>query len=293
MPSPAPAPAGLLSVVGTPIGNLSDASPRVASTLASSDVVLCEDTRVTSRLLAHLGVRVPLQRCDENVIASRVGQVLDRLAAGEHVSFVSDAGMPGVSDPGQRLVDAALDAGARVEVVPGPSAVTCALVASGLPMEHFFFEGFLPRRAGEQRRRLAELARVPGALVAYESPRRVAATLANVAEVMPARTVALVRELTKVHEEVLRAPAAELAELVAARGEVRGECVVVVSPPEDDELAERSRAAAREGDGAVTLEEAIAEGLAAGEPKSALAKRLAKAFSLPRGEVYDRIVSAG
>lgn len=281
--------AGLLSVVGTPIGNLEDASPRVVRTLGEADLVLCEDTRVTGRLLSALGVRARLERCDENVMASRIEGVLARLAAGERVAFVSDAGMPGVSDPGQRLVDAALDAGERVEVVPGPSAVTCALVASGLASEHFFFEGFLPRRPGAQRARLEELAAVPGAIVVYESPRRVAETLANVAEVMGGRRVALVRELTKLHEEVVRGEAAELAAEVAARGEVRGECVVVIAAPGPDELGRRRAAAAGP---ARPLEEEISAGLAAGEPKSALAKRLARAFGLPRAEVYDAVVAA-
>lgn len=281
--------AGLLSVVGTPIGNLEDASPRVVRTLGEADLVLCEDTRVTGRLLSALGVRARLERCDENVMASRIEGVLARLAAGERVAFVSDAGMPGVSDPGQRLVDAALDAGERVEVVPGPSAVTCALVASGLASEHFFFEGFLPRRPGAQRARLEELAAVPGAIVVYESPRRVAETLANVAEVMSGRRVALVRELTKLHEEVVRGEAAELAAEVAARGEVRGECVVVIAAPGPDELERRRAAAAGP---ARPLEEEISAGLAAGEPKSALAKRLARAFGLPRAEVYDAVVAA-
>ena len=286
----AQAPAGgTLSVVGTPIGNLEDASPRVIRTLGEADLVLCEDTRVTGKLMSAFGLHVRLERCDENVMAEKVAGVLDRLAAGERVAFVSDAGMPGVSDPGQRLVDAALDAGLRVEVVPGPSAVTCALVASGLASEHFFFEGFLPRKAGAQRARLEELAAVPGTLVVYESPRRAAETLARIAEVMPGRRVALVRELTKLHEEVVRGEASELAELVAARGELRGECAIVIGAPEADELEAR-RAAASGPER--TLEEEIAAGLAAGEPKSALAKRLAKSFSLPRAEVYDKVVAA-
>ena len=280
---------GLLSVVGTPIGNLRDASPRVLDTLAAADVVLCEDTRVTGRLMSAFGLHVRLERCDENVMAEKVERVLERLAAGERVAFVSDAGMPGVSDPGQRLVDAALDAGLRVEVVPGPSAVTCALVASGLASEHFFFEGFLPRRPGAQRSRLEELAAVPGTLVVYESPRRAAETLARIAEVMPGRRVALVRELTKLHEEVVRGEVAELAAEVAARGEVRGECVIVIAAPGAGELEERRAAAAGTGR---TLEEEIAAGLEAGEPKSALAKRLAKSFSLSRAEVYDKVVAA-
>ena len=278
---------GMLSVVGTPIGNLRDASPRVIETLGSADVVLCEDTRVTGKLMAAFDLHTRLERCDENVIEQRVPAVLERLQAGEHVTFVSDAGMPGVSDPGQRLVDAALDAGLGVEVVPGPSAVTCALVASGLASEHFFFEGFLPRRRTAQLERLRELALVPGTIVAYESPRRVTETLANVAEVFPQRRVALVRELTKLHEECVRGLAPELAAEVAARGEVRGECVVVIAAPDAAELEDRRRAATG---GPATLEDAIAEGLAAGEPKSALAKRLAKSFSLAKADVYDKIL---
>ena len=273
--------AGVLSMVGTPIGNLDDASPRVLDTLRRADVLLCEDTRVTSRLLARFDIRVSLVRCDQNVIASRIAGVMERVELGERVAFVSDAGMPGISDPGQQLVDEALERGLPVEVIPGPSAVTCALVASGLPMEHFFFEGFLPRKSGARERRLRELAFVPGALVFYESPHRVAATLASVAEVMPARRAALVRELTKLHEEVVRDVAPELARRVADRPELRGECVIVVEGPVTDE---RTEVAVR------TLEEAIAEGLAAGEAKSQLAKRLAKEFSLSRSEVYARLV---
>lgn len=280
---------GVLSMVGTPIGNLSDASPRVVQTLSSADVLLCEDTRVTSKLLSHFGVHVPLERCDENVIAERVDAVMERLEAGQRVAFVSDAGMPGVSDPGQRLVDAALDRGLRVEVIPGPSAVTCALVASGLPMEHFYFEGFLPRKAGAMDARLEELAGIPGALVVYESPRRAAATLGRIAQAFPERRVALVRELTKLHEEVVRGLAPQVAQEVAQRESVRGECVIVIAAPDADELRRRRQQA--QG-GAATFEEALAQGLAAGEPKSALAKRLAKQFDLPRSQAYDRVLEA-
>ena len=284
--SSAAAACGTLYMVGTPIGNLSDASPRVVQTLTEADLLLCEDTRVTSKLLAHFGIHVPLQRADENVLADRIPQVLDRLASGERVAFVSDAGMPGVSDPGQRLVDAALEAGERVEVIPGPSAVTCALVASGLPMEHFFFEGFLSRKKGPMAERLRQLAAVPGALVLYESPRRVAATLAVIAEVFPLRRVALVRELTKLHEECVRGLAPQVAEEIAARDEVKGECVVVIEGP----VAGEESPSQEEGQ-VPSLDEAIAEGLADGERASALAKRLAKAYGVPRAEVYDLIAN--
>ncbi len=277
---------GVLSLVGTPIGNLDDASPRVLETLRRADVLLCEDTRVTSKLLARFSIRVSLMRCDQNVMASRVENVLQRVEAGERVAFVSDAGMPGVSDPGQQLVDAALERGLRVEVIPGPSAVVCALVASGLPMEHFFFEGFLPRKEGARTRRLQELAVVPGALVFYESPHRVAATVQNIAQVMPKRRVALVRELTKMHEDVVRDMAPALAERICLSPEVRGECVLVVEGPvAGEDTCGDVPAASGEG-----LDDAIRAGLEAGESKTHLAKRLCKQYAQPRAEVYDRIV---
>lgn len=278
--------AGMLSVVGTPIGNIQDASPRVVQTLSAADAIFCEDTRVTGKLLALLGIHARLERCDAHVIGSKAASAVERLAAGERIAFVSDAGMPGISDPGQHLVDAALDAGLPVEVIPGPSAAVSALVASGLPCDRFFFQGFLPRKAGEQRRCLEELAAVPGALVIYESPRRVVQTLGMLAEVFPEREAALVRELTKIHEETVRGPVAELAGAIARRGEIRGECVLVVAPPDAAEL-ERRRSGAR----SMPLEEAIAAGILGGEPKSALAKRLAKAYGLSRQEVYAQILA--
>ena len=273
--------AGMLSMVGTPIGNLSDASPRVLDTLRAADVLLCEDTRVTSKLLARFQIRVPLVRADENVLAERVAEVVARVEAGERVAFVSDAGMPGISDPGQRLVDAALDAGLPVEVIPGPSAVTCAIAGSGLAADHFFFEGFLPRKEGARLRRLQELAAIPGALVFYESPHRVLSTIGAIAQVMPARRVALVRELTKVHEEVVRDVAPALHGRLAQRAELKGECVVVVEGPVAGEgLARESR----------SFEEALAEGVSAGVPKSKLAKQLAKEFGMNRSDVYARLL---
>ena len=282
---------GRLSLVGTPIGNLKDASPRVLETLRRSDVVLCEDTRVTSKLLARFEIRVPLERCDENVIARKVESVLARLREGQCISFVSDAGMPGVSDPGQHLVDAALEEGLPVEVIPGPSAVTCALVASGLGMDHFFFEGFLPRKAGERLRRLAALAPVPGALVFYESPHRAADALASIAEAYPARRVALVRELTKLHEECVRDVAPELARRISERGELKGECVIVVEGPGADELAAHEATLRAASGVAATPEDAVREGLAALTPKSTLAKQVAHTFGLSRGDAYDLVVA--
>lgn len=274
---------GLLSMCGTPIGNLGDASPRLVETLASCDAILCEDTRVSAKLLSHFDIHVPLERCDENVLAKRTPALLERLEAGDHLGFVSDAGMPCISDPGQRLVDAALDAGIRVEVIPGPSAVDSALVVSGLSCANFFFAGFLPRKSGEQARRLEELASVPGALVFYESPHRVRASCEALASAFPARRIALVRELTKLHEEVIRGSAQEVLAQLDARDALRGECVLVVEAPGEGEL----RASAEPE---LALEDAIREGLAAGEPKSALAKRLSRTYGRERSEVYDLIL---
>ena len=297
---------GKLFMVGTPIGNLGDLSPRAVEAFRAADTVCCEDTRVTGKLLSAAGMSRPLIRCDENVIAGRAPSLVDRMLAGETLAFASDAGMPGVSDPGQVLVDAAREAGVPVEVVPGPVACVTALVASGIPCDHFFFEGFLPRKAGERVRRLQQLMAVPGALLFYESPHRVAATLESVASVFPTRVAALCRELTKLHEEVLRAPAPELASQVAARIEagepVRGECVVVVAPPSAEEQAEMAaRTAAGMSvlsvDGAApdpeeALRADIAEGLASGEPANTLAKRLAQKYSRRKREVYALILAS-
>ena len=292
---------GRLYVVGTPIGNLGDLSPRAVEAFEAADAICCEDTRVTSKLLAHAGVSRTLIRCDENVIDQRAPELIERMLAGEVLAFTSDAGMPCVSDPGQVLVDAAIEACVPVEVVPGPSACITALAASGIPCEHFFFEGFLPRRAGERERRLRQLAAVPGALIFYESPHRTLDTLESVANVFPDRVVALCRELTKLHEEVLRAPAPELLDQVCERGEIRGEVVLVVAPPSDEELDVTSRAAAAQAAGTASegqptqtpedrLRADIVAALDAGEQPSAAAKRLSQQYSTRKSVVYDLIL---
>lgn len=281
---------GCLYMVGTPIGNLSDMSPRVAEAFRAADAICCEDTRVTSKLLAHLGISKTLIRCDENVIVQRAPELVDRLLAGETLAFASDAGMPSVSDPGQVLVDAARDAGVEVQMIPGPSACVTALVASGISCEHFFFEGFLPRKHGERVRRLSELACVPGALLFYESPHRAAASLQAIAQVFPKRRVALCRELTKLHEEVLRDVAPALLETVLARGEMRGEMVIVVAPPVPDEMAGIA-VQVDAPDQQELLAEDIACALEADEPASAIAKRLSQKYSLRKREVYARVLA--
>lgn len=281
---------GCLYMVGTPIGNLGDMSPRVAEAFRAADAICCEDTRVTSKLLAHLGISKTLIRCDENVIVQRAPELVDRLLAGETLAFASDAGMPSVSDPGQVLVDAARDAGVEVQVIPGPSACVTALVASGISCEHFFFEGFLPRKHGERVRRLSELACVPGALLFYESPHRAAASLQAIAQVFPKRRVALCRELTKLHEEVLRDKAPALLETVLARGEMRGEMVIVVAPPAPDEMTGIA-AQVDAPDQQELLAKDIACALEAEEPASAIAKRLSQKYSLRKREVYARVLA--
>ena len=284
---------GMLSLVGTPIGNLGDLSTRAAETFRRADAVCCEDTRVTGKLLAYLGISKPLVRCDDNVIERRAPELVDRVLAGERIAFASDAGMPSVSDPGQVLVELACNEGAPVEVIPGPSACVTALVLSGIPSDQFFFEGFLPRKHGERVRRLQRLAPIPGALIFYESPHRVEASLKAIAEVFPQRTVALCRELTKLHEEVLRAPAPELHERVLERGELKGEMVIVVAAPTEAELERHEVALAAGTPAGVTadpddlLRSDIAEGLAAGDSANALAKRLSQKYSRKKRDVYN------
>ena len=216
--------AGRLVVCPTPIGNLEDVTLRVLSALREADLIACEDTRRTRVLLDRYGVSGRLVSYHEHNERERAVKLVEEMRAGATVALVSDAGMPLVSDPGYVLVQASVAAGLEVEVLPGPSAVLAALVASALPADRWRFAGFLPRRRGDLRRVLAES---EGTLVAFESPRRVAATLRELADIDPERPVAVCRELTKVHEEVVRGSAAELAERYAQRP-LRGEVVLVV-----------------------------------------------------------------
>jgi 16S rRNA (cytidine1402-2'-O)-methyltransferase len=221
--------AGRLVVCPTPIGNLEDVTLRVLAALREADVVACEDTRRTRTLLDRYGVRAPLVSYHEHNEERRAAELVERMRGGEVVALVSDAGMPLISDPGYVLVRACAAAGLGVEVLPGPSAVLAALVASALPVDRWRFAGFLPRRRAELRRTLAE---PDGTLVAFESPRRLPATLAVLAEIDPERPVAICRELTKAHEEVVRGTAGELAERYRG-APPRGEVVLVVgAPPE-------------------------------------------------------------
>ena len=222
-----------LHVVATPIGNAADISVRALDVLAGVDVVACEDTRVTGKLLAMHGLKVRLTPYHEHNARRARPALLARLARGEAVALVSDAGTPLVSDPGYRLVRAALDEGHPVTTVPGPSAPIAALTVSGLPPDRFFFAGFLPPRSAARRRELAALADVPATLVFLESPRRLAASLADMAAVLGPRAAAVARELTKRFEEVRRGALDDLARGYGAEGAPKGEVVVVVGPPGD------------------------------------------------------------
>lgn len=224
--------AGRLVLVATPIGNLEDLSPRAARTLAEADLVACEDTRRTGRLLAHLGIDRPLLAVHDHNEEVRASQLCDRVAGGETVALVSDAGTPGVSDPGYEVVRQAVARGLEVSAIPGPAAVLHALVISGLPTDRFAFEGFLPRRAGARRGRLRAVARDDRTLVFYVAPHRAAEDLAAMAEAFGVdRPAVLTRELTKVFEEAWRGTLADLAARAAA-DPPRGEVTVVVGPAE-------------------------------------------------------------
>ena len=239
------APAGVVVLAATPIGDPADASPRLRSELAGADVIAAEDTRRLRRLLARLEVitNARIVSYFEGNEVARTAELLGDLAGGARVVLVTDAGMPSVSDPGYRLVAAAVDAGIAVTAIPGPSAVLTALAVSGLPVIRFCFEGFLPRRAGERARRLAELADETRTMVFFEAPHRTRNTLVAMVEAFgPERRAAVCRELTKTHEEVRRGALPELA--AWAGGEVRGEVTLVVAgaTPATADLAEAVRA---------------------------------------------------
>ena len=231
---------GKIILVPTPLGNLGDITRRALEAFEAADVVCCEDTRVTGKLLAAFGISKRLERLDETAITVRAEEIVVRAAAGEVIAYASDAGMPGVSDPGSRLVAAARDAGVACEVLPGASAAATAYVASGFTCPRYYFGGFFPRKAGERRAALDALRALDAVLVFYESPNRAADALAAIAEAFPLREVAVCRELTKLHEEVFRALAPAAAAEFAVReavGSVRGEIVLAIDAPGADESA--------------------------------------------------------
>ncbi len=277
-------PLGVLVLAATPIGRVADAPPRLSEELANADVVAAEDTRRLRRLTNDLGVTVGGRVVSyfEGNESSRTPVLVEALLAGERVLLVTDAGMPSVSDPGYRLVVAAVAAGVQVTAVPGPSAVLTALAVSGLPVDRFCFEGFLPRKAGERSRRLLGLAKEERTMVFFEAPHRTEAALAAMRDELGAdRPAAVCRELTKTHEEVRRGPLAELVEW-AAEG-VRGEVTIVVAGVEPGPgLA---------GDEA-SLRAAVAEREAAGMPRKEAIVEVAKLAGVPKRDVYNLVHGA-
>ena len=224
---------GTLYLVATPIGNLEDITLRALRTLKEVDVIAAEDTRHTGQLLKHFQISKPLLSYFQFNEAKRAEEIIERLRRGEKVALVTDAGSPGISDPGERVVKAVIAAGLRVEPVPGASAVVAALTASGLSTEEFHFVGFLPHKSGQRRNQLERLKTVPGTLVLYESPYRVEKLLGELKDIMPERRVVLARELTKKFEEFLRGTPAELIQQIGNRT-LKGEFVVLVEGPEKD-----------------------------------------------------------
>lgn len=281
---------GKLVICPTPIGNLGDMTLRALDELRAADVVCAEDTRVTGKLLAHFGIEKRLERLDEATLAHQAARVAQRAAAGEVVVFCSDAGMPGVSDPGARLVEAAQREGCRIEVLPGASAATTAYVASGFNCPRYCFAGFFPRKAGERRETLANLAALDAVLVFYESPHRIAGALAAVAEAFPAREVAVCRELTKLHEEVYRAlapeAAAEFAQREASEG-IKGEIALVISPPVEEEAQANAQAATQGA--AARGQELAAQGQLS---KKDIVAALRREFGISRNEAYALVHGA-
>jgi 16S rRNA (cytidine1402-2'-O)-methyltransferase len=268
-----------LVLAATPIGRVEDASPRLAREIAAADVVAAEDTRRLRRLAGELGVEISGRVVSyfEGNEHQRTGSLLEALAGGERVVLVTDAGMPSVSDPGYRLVAAAVEAGIDVTVVPGPSAVLAALAVSGLPVDRFCFEGFLPRKAGERRRRLVELAAEERTMVFFEAPHRTAAALGSMAEVFGAdRVAAVCRELTKVYEETRRGPIGDLTAWADAG--IRGEVTIVVSGA--------PASAAGTGVDEDALRDLVDEEMASGVSRKDAIAGVARHTGLPRRTVY-------
>ncbi len=273
---PAPALAPGLYVVSTPIGNLKDITIRALGTLAAADLVACEDTRVTAVLTRHYGIRAPLIAYHEHNAEQQRPRILTALAEGKVVALVSDAGTPLVSDPGFRLVGAAVEAGHAVYPIPGASALLAALVPAGLPTDAFLFAGFLPNRTAGRRKRLTALAAVPATLVFYESPHRTAESLADMAAVLgDARPAAVARELTKTFETVRRGTLAELAATFGEGPDPRGEIVILVGPPLETEP-----------DAADVDERLLA--LLAEHPVKEAARLAAEATGLAKRDLYQR-----
>ena len=271
---------GILYLVATPIGNLEDITARAARILSEVSVIACEDTRESHKLLDRLGIRKPLLSCHEHNERARSDELVAKLHYGESIALISDAGSPLVSDPGYRLVDAALAAGITVVPIPGPSALITALTASGLETDAFYFGGFLPPKTNQRRKILESLAELDATLIFYESPHRILESLGDVAEVLGARRVVVARELTKMHEEFLRGTAADIRDTLAARPSVKGEITLLIAKA--DAQAEDT----------APIPEAVAELVAAGISRMDAMKAVARRRGISKREVYKAMENA-
>jgi len=273
---------GTLYLVATPIGNLADITHRALQILKDVDLIACEDTRHTHKLLQHYGITTKTVSYHEHNEQQRTAQLVDQLKQGSDIAVVSDAGTPSISDPGYRLVRAAIENDLTVVPVPGPSAVISALIAAGLPTDEFFFAGFLPSRSNARRTRLSELRAVPGTLIFYEAPHRLATTLKDAYEILGEREAAVARELTKLHEDIQRGRLSELAGYFEDESKARGEIVVLV---DRDVIAETAPKV--EINIAALVDRFEQEGM---DHRAAL-KKAARELGLSRAEAYRKLIA--
>jgi 16S rRNA (cytidine1402-2'-O)-methyltransferase len=275
---------GTLYIVATPIGNLEDITHRALRVLREVDLIACEDTRHTRKLLNHYDIKTKVTSYHDHNERERSVELLQALASGVNVAIVSDAGTPGISDPGFRLISEAGAKGIAVVAVPGPTAVIAALVASGLPTDEFFFAGFLPSRSGARRTRLTELRDIPATLIFYEAPHRLAATLRDAREILGERAAVIARELTKIHEEIARGRLSELAQRFGSEERTRGEIVLLI----DRTPIEGEAQTGGESHNIAALVDAFeSEGM---DHRAAL-KKAARELGLSRDEAYRRLVA--
>lgn len=270
--------AGRLYVVATPIGNLEDITYRAVRVLGEADLIACEDTRQTRKLLDHYGIRKPTISYHEHNETGRSAELAGRLCAGETIALVSDAGVPLISDPGYRLVRAALESGIPVEPVPGASAVLAALSASGLPTDAFHFGGFLPPKAGQRARVLKSLADETATLVFYEAPHRILEALETIEQTLGSRPVVVARELTKLHEEFVRGAASEVRAELAARDVVKGEITLLIGK------------AIEPAPDTTPIEDAVADLVRTGTPRMEAIKQVARNRGLSKRDVYEQLL---
>jgi 16S rRNA (cytidine1402-2'-O)-methyltransferase len=275
---------GTLYIVATPIGNLEDITQRALRVLGEVELIACEDTRRTGLLLKHYGIKTKMLSYHEHNEEARAAELSKALLRGASVAVVSDAGTPGISDPGFRLARLASELGARVVPLPGPTAFVAALVASGLPTDEFFFGGFLPARATQRRARLEQVRGLPSTLIFYEAPHRIADALSDAREILGEREAAVARELTKLHEEIVRATLSELAARFAVEGAARGEMVLLI-----DRAAIGSEAIERDATQGIAARVAAFEG--EGLDQRAALKKAARELGLSRDEAYRRLVA--